>query len=296
MNKKAYDVIFIGNYTKDTVVSPSGTRYVDGGGFNYGAHTAVMMGLKVAAITRLAKEDIHVVDALTNLGVDVFPFYSPESTLMHLFYPTTNVDERVLTVKSVAGSFTPAQVREAEAKVFLLNASTRGEINLEVIKEIRKKDTLICADIQGFIRVIAPDGKLENKEWPEKREVLSVVDVLKTDAVEGESLTGETDIRVQARMLADLGPKEIVITNQKGVLVYAEGQYHEALFSFKKLVGRSGRGDTCIASYMCKRLSASPKESTIWAAAVTSLKMEAEGPIKIKIGEVEDHIQRNYNL
>src|SRR4030066_501807 len=123
MNKKTYDVIFIGNYTKDTVVSPSGTRYVDGGGFNYGAHTAVMMGLKVGAITRLAKEDIHVIDALTNLGVDVFPFYSPESTHMHLFYPTTNVDERVLTVRSVAGSFTPAQVRGREAKGFLLSTS-----------------------------------------------------------------------------------------------------------------------------------------------------------------------------
>jgi sugar/nucleoside kinase (ribokinase family) len=296
MNKKAYDVIFIGNYTKDTIVSPSGTRYVDGGGFNYGAHTAVMMDLKVAAITRLAKEDNHVVDALTNLGVDVFPFYSPESTLMHLFYPTTNVDERVLTVKSTAGSFTPKQVREVEAKAFILNASVRGEINLEFIKEIRKKDTLIAADLQGFIRVVAPDGTLEYKEWPEKREILSIVDVLKTDSVEGGFLSGETDIRVQARILADLGPKEIVLTNQKGVLVYAEGQYHEELFSYKKLVGRSGRGDTCIGAYMCKRLSASPKESAIWAAAVTSLKMEAEGPIKIKIGEVEDHIRRNYNL
>ena len=295
MDKNDYDVVIIGNYTKDTIVSPSGTRNVDGGGFNYGAYVAAMMGLKIAAITRLAKEDSHVVDALTNLGVDVFPFYSHKSTLMHLFYPTTNVDKRVLTVKSVAEPFTPAQVKEVNAKVFLLNASTRGEVNLDVIKEIRKKDTLIAADLQGYIRVIAPDGTLENKEWPEKQEVLSLIDVLKTDAVEGEFLTGEKAIKVQARMLAEFGPKEIVLTNQKGVLVYADGQYHDALFSFKKLAGRSGRGDTCIASYMCKRFSASPKESTIWAAAVTSLKMEEEGPIKRKIGEVEDHIRRNYS-
>jgi sugar/nucleoside kinase (ribokinase family) len=294
MKKNTYDIVIIGNYTKDTIVSPSGTRNVDGGGFNYGAYVAAMMGLKVAAITRLAKEDNHVVDALKRNGVEVFPFYSPKSTLMHLFYPTSNVDQRVLTVKSVADPFTPAQVKDMQTKVFLLNASTRGEISLEVIQELRKKDALIVADLQGFIRVIAPDGTLHNSEWQEKQEVLSLVDVLKTDAVEGEFLTGETDIRVQAKVLYELGPKEIVLSHRNGILVFAEGKYHEAPFSYNKLVGRSGRGDTCISSYICKRLSASPAESTIWSAAVTSMKMEAEGPIKREIGEVEDHILRNY--
>ncbi len=117
---------------------------------------------------------------------------------------------------------------------------------------------------------------------------------MKTDAGEGEFLTGETDIRVQAKMISELGPKEIVLSHRNGILVFAEGKYYEAPFTYNKLVGRSGRGDTCISSYICKRLSASAKESTVWSAAVTSLKMEAEGPIKREIGEVEDHILRNY--
>ena len=37
MKENTYDIVIIGNYTKDTIVSPSGTRVVDGGGFNYGA-------------------------------------------------------------------------------------------------------------------------------------------------------------------------------------------------------------------------------------------------------------------
>jgi len=294
MKKNTYDIVIIGNYTKDTIISSSGTRTVDGGGFNYGACVAAMMGLKVAAITRLAKEDKHVVDALKKKGVAVFPFYSPKSTLMQLFYPTSNVDQRVLTVKSVADPFTKAQVRDMEAKAFLLNASIRGELSLEVLKELRKKDALIAADLQGFIRVVAPDGTLHNAEWEEKLEVLPLIDVLKTDAGEGEFLTGETDIRVQARMIHELGPKEIVLSHRNGILVFADGQYYEAPFSYNKLVGRSGRGDTCISSYICKRLSASAKESTIWSAAVTSLKMEAEGPIRREIEEVEDHILKNY--
>ena len=54
-----YDIVLIGNYTKDTIVSASGTRFADGGGIYYGACTAVVMGLKVAVVTRIAKADIH---------------------------------------------------------------------------------------------------------------------------------------------------------------------------------------------------------------------------------------------
>ena len=294
MKKNIYDIVLIGNYTKDTIVSPSGTRYVDGGGFNYGAHVAAMMGLKVAAITRLAKDDIHVVESLEQIGVDVFPFYSPSSTLMRLYYPGTNVDERVLTVTGVADPFLPEHVREVESRIFLLNASTRGEINLEVIGELLKKHTMIVADVQGFIRVIDRDGNLKNEEWKEKKEILSRVDVLKADSVEGEFITGKKEIRDQARVLSELGPAEIVLTHRNGILAYAGGEFHEAPFSYKKLVGRSGRGDTCISSYICKRLSASAKESAIWSAAVTSLKMEAEGPIRRDISEIEDHIRKYY--
>jgi sugar/nucleoside kinase (ribokinase family) len=130
--------------------------------------------------------------------------------------------------------------------------------------------------------------------WPEKRPILTQVDVLKTDAVEAEMLTGEADIHAAARMLANLGPAEVVITHRDGVLVYAEGKGHQAGFFPKKLVGRSGRGDTCLAAYVAQRLVSSAGEATVWAAAVTSLKMEAEGPFRCDIHEVLDLIQQSY--
>ena len=288
-------MVIMGNYTKDTIVSPSGTRNVDGGGFNYGAHVAAMMGLKAAAVTRLAKEDSHVVETLEELGLDVFPEYTPHSTNMRLYYPTTNVDERILSVTHTAGSFTPEQVKDLQAKVFLINASIRGEVGMDVFKEIKKKDTKLACDIQGFIRIISPDGILVNAEWEEKEVVLSQFDILKTDAVEAESLTGLNDKKEAAKAIADWGPTEIVLTHRNGLLVYAEGQFFEAEFFPKQLIGRSGRGDTCVTSYIAKRFTASPKEATIWAAAVTSLKMEAEGPIRRTVSEVEKLIKKKYN-
>ena len=287
---KFYDIAFIGHYTKDTIVSSTGTRVVDGGAFNYGSNVAVRMGLKVTAITRLAKEDFHVVEKLKGLGVDVFAHISPQSTCLRLEYPTSNVDERVIYVTSSAGPFTTAEVKKIQAKAIVIGASMRDEIGLEVIEELSKKKIILAADVQSFIRVNY-NGKLIPKEWPEKQSILSRLDILKTDAVEAEMLTGTSNIREAAQKIADLGPREVVITHRDGLLVYANGQFYREGFFPKKLIGRSGRGDTCIASYVAKRLNASPQDATTWAAAVTSLKMEAEGPFQRTIEEVNNLIQ-----
>jgi sugar/nucleoside kinase (ribokinase family) len=288
-----FDIAFLGHYTKDTICSAQGTRVVNGGAFNYGSHTAIRMGLKVAAITRLAEEDFRVIDELKALGVHVFAEVTPHSTCLRLEYPFSNPDERVISITSSAGPFTPLDVVGISAKVFVIGASVRGEVPVEVIAELRKKETLISVDLQGFIRVVR-NGKLIFEPWPEKENVLSMVDVLKTDAVEAELLTGEKDIRLAAKRIVRWGPREVVVTYRDGVLVYDGDAFHEEHFFPKKRVGRSGRGDTCLASYVARRLTGSSSEAILWAAALTSLKMEAEGPFKRDIREVEELFRERY--
>ena len=86
------------------------------------------------------------------------------------------------------------------------------------------------------------------------------------------------------------GPKEIIITHKDGVLVYADNQIFEEPFKLEKIIGRSGRGDTCGASYVYMRLTSDPGESTKWAAATTSLKMESDTPLKRTKHEIEDRV------
>ena len=291
---KSYDIVIFGNYTKDTIISATGTRFVDGGGFNYGAHAVACSGLKVAAVTRLAKDDDQVIKSLKSVGVDVYPTFTESSTHMQLEYPTNNVDERVLTCPVSAGTYTIEQFTDLEAKAYLINASIRHEVPFEIVEYLSKKDGLLVADAQGFLRIVGKDNILMNAEWPEKLKVLALIDILKADIVEAESLTGEGDLHKAAEILAGWGPKEIVLTHRNGIVVYAEGEFYEATFYPEPLIGRSGRGDTCIASYAAKRLTASPAEATIWSAALTSLKMEAEGPIKKIKTDVESLINRKY--
>ena len=290
---ETYDVICIGNYTKDTIISPAGVRYVDGGAVNYSAHAAARLGLKVAVVTRLAKEDDHVVEKFKQSGIDCFVTYTPWSTCMKLEYPTMDPDVRNLSVDGTAGSITVSEVEGLKAKTAVIGSSLRGEVGLDILQVLDGKVMLLAADMQGFVRVLRGQS-LVYEPWEEMQTTLAYLDILKSDAVEAEFLTGETDIYKAAQSYARMGPREIVLTYRDGVLVYAEGQFHEAGFYPQKLNGRSGRGDTCIGAYVASRLSKPPAEACIWAAAVTSLKMEKLGLFDRTIQEVEDLIRSKY--
>jgi sugar/nucleoside kinase (ribokinase family) len=291
---KIYDVACIGNYTKDTIITPSGTRYVDGGGMNYAAHAAAHLGFQVVVVTCLAREDERVVEKFTQAGIDCFPTYTPASTLMCLEYPTSNPDIRTLSVAATAGAITADQVKDLEMKSAVIGSSLRGEVGLEVILTLKEKKVTVAADMQGFVRVLRAQ-ELKYEPWPGMQETLSHLDILKSDAVEAEFLTGEKDIFKAASSFASMGPREIVLTHKEGVLILADGEFHDLGFYPGNLSGRSGRGDTCIGSYVAMRLVKPPLEAGIWAAAVTSLKMETLGPFNRTIGEVEALIHARYN-
>ncbi|MGH6887051.1 MAG: hypothetical protein ACREGK_13375, partial [Geminicoccales bacterium] len=157
---KRYDFVTVGNYTKDTIVSAAGTRHVDGGGYNYAAHAARLLGIRVAAVTRRAAQDAGVTAPLTAAGIDVFAFDSPGSTLMRLEYPTANVDERILSVKGVADSIGPEYLEGIEAHTFLITASIRGEVSPATVRTMKARCQRLALDAQGFVRVVSPEGRL----------------------------------------------------------------------------------------------------------------------------------------
>jgi len=176
----------------------------------------------------------------------------------------------------------------------VIGSSLRGEVGKDVICKLKNKNVLLAADMQGFVRVLR-GVELKYEPWDEMQSTLAQVDIVKSDAVEAEFLTRETDIYKAAKFYADMGPQEIVLTHKDGLLIYAHGKFHEMSFYPARLDGRSGRGDTCVGTYVAKRLSLEPREAGIWAAAVTSLIMENLGPFKRSTHEVEALIHAKYN-
>ena len=291
---EVFELACIGNYTKDTIITPSGTKYTDGGAINYSAHASNLMGVKTIVVTRLAREDSRVVEKFEKSGIACRVTYTPHSTLMELYYPTTDPDIRTLSVEATAGTIKAVDVENLMVKSALIGPSLRGEVGLDVIQALKGNGATVAVDMQGFVRVLR-EKELKYEPWGEMKETLQWVDVVKSDMVEAEFLTGETDIRKAALVYASMGPREIVLTHRDGMMVYAGGEFYEFGFFPKELVGRSGRGDTCIGSYMAARLTKTPKEAGRWSAAVTSLKMEDLGPFHRSIADVEELIHSKYN-
>jgi sugar/nucleoside kinase (ribokinase family) len=293
-SENTYDLVCIGNYTKDTIVSPSGVKYVDGGAMNYAAYAANRLGLKVAVVTRLAEEDRRVVDKFLSSGIDCYVTYTPASTCMKLEYPTNNPDIRYLSVASTAGSISSKDIENIQSKAAVIGSSLRGEVCLDVIRSLKVKGVFLGADMQGFVRVLRGQNLLY-ESWEDMQETLPYLNVLKSDAVEAEFLTGEADIYKAAQKYSQMGPKEIVLTHKDGLLLLSDGQFYQFGFFPQKMNGRSGRGDTCIGTYMAMRTSLNPYEAGIWAAAVTSLKMEKLGPFDRSKEDVLSLIREKYS-
>jgi sugar/nucleoside kinase (ribokinase family) len=292
---KQYDAIFVGNYTKDTIITPDGTRYVDGGGMNYAAHAAARLGRKAAIVTRLSREDEHVVEAIRADGIDCFPVYAPFSTLMTLEYKTHDVDKRNLYVKATAGTIHPSDLNGLETKAVVVSPSLRGEVEPAFFTELRKRPgILLSADVQGFVRVLRNET-LVYEPWPEMPEVLRNLDILKTDAVEAAYLTGEDNIEKAAKFFADFGVREVLLSHSEGILLHTQGKYYHYKFHAQSMAGRSGRGDTCVGSYVAMRLTLPPEEAGKWSAAATSMKVERLGVFNRPIEEVKAFIAEHYD-
>ena len=145
----AFDIAFIGHYTKDTIVTKAGTRIVNGGAYFYGASAARRMGLKTAAVTRLAIEDFSSFAPLADNGAMVRAISSEHSTCLKLEYPTDNPDDRRLSVTTVASPFEPADIASIQAGVWSVGASIRGEVSLDVLKAIKATGARIGLDARG---------------------------------------------------------------------------------------------------------------------------------------------------
>jgi sugar/nucleoside kinase (ribokinase family) len=281
-----FDIAFLGHYTHDTIVYTDETLTVAGGAFNYGANVAARMGRRVAVVTRLAEEHWQVVAQLEGLGVAVFARATPQSTCLRLVYPSANLDERRIELMSSAGPFTIQELEGIQAQIWHVGASIRGEVPARVVEHLAAGGRAVSLDVQGYIRTLR-DGKLTYDSWHGMASVLCHVTVLKTDAVEATLLTRQTDHYAAAETLAGFGPQEVLLTHNDGCLLYHSGAFYEAPFVPEKIRGRSGRGDTCTAAYLSRRCTDSPAQALAWAAAVTSLKLEAEGPFQQELGEVE---------
>jgi len=290
------DIVILGHLAKDIIEVDGISTTSLGGATYYGGIAGSHMGLKITIITRLKKEDFSLLSIFTKNGVKYYAYPSEETSGLKNIYSSNNMEFRTYEPLGFAGLFKKEEIPNVNAKYFVVGPIVAGEINLKLFNYLYEKySEKLCLDIQGFIRV-REQGEIFYQDLPEndKKEILTKVKILKLDQKEAEVLTHQNNIDTAAKILAEFGPNEILITHEKGISLYSFTNSYFFPWKNKKSEGRTGRGDTAFISYLGSRLTKNPEESLRYAAALTSLKLEHPGPFMLPLYQVEELIKKEY--
>ena len=252
---------------------PGGTSYYFSHGISHLKDTK-----HYQLVTALAPSEFKAVEDIRAKGIKVTVIPSHRTVYFENTYGE-NQDNRSQRVLAKADLFTVEQLENINAHIFHLGSLLADDFSLDVVKYLSTKG-ILAVDAQGYLREVRGE-KVYPIDWTDKVEALKYIDILKVNEHEMEVLTGQTDIKQAALQLAEWGVKEVLITlGSLGSIIYAEGTFHKIpAYPPKDIVDATGCGDTYATGYLYMRnKGASYEEAGCFAAAMSTLKLEASGP------------------
>ncbi len=296
---KEYDLFAFGNISIDIIRTPTSEVNMTGGAILYAAWVGHQLGYNIGILTKISKNDIDRVKEFPLPKEDVYIVPSKETTSILNIYNTEDKEKRICKSKGRAEPYQKSDFPDFKAKIIQYSGLIQGEIDLELIKYLSDKGKL-AIDAQGLLRKAFKNGDMEFDEFKDIKEAMNYIYYFKADAAEAQFITGintETqEGRTEAaKMLLSWGAQEVIISHNKALTCVVNSTEIIAPFKNKGLEGRTGRGDTSFSTYLLKRLSNNPRDSIMYSAALTSMKMEIPGPFKQSKEEVEVYLNENYN-
>ena len=282
------DICCIGHITLDKIVTPDNEFYQNGGTAYYFAYGMNRLPKDVSfqLVTSIAPKDFGAVEQMRREGIDVVAFESRDTVFFENRYGRDK-NARTQRVLAKSDAFTTEQMEGLEARVFHLGSLLSDDFSPEVVECLANKGK-VSIDVQGYLREVRGE-QVVAVDWPEKRRVLEMTDMLKLNEYEMEVVTGEKDPRRVARVVNGWGVREVVVTfGSYGSLIYADGKYYDIpAYEPKKNVDVTGCGDTFSTGYLyCRAKGMDCDEAGRFAAAMCTLKIEHPGPFSGTIDDV----------
>ncbi len=293
--KRQYDTLVIGHPSFDFNIDYQDNLITElGGAVFYSSASAYAGGNKVGVVTKLAEKDTDAIKQFVVPREDIFLIPSKKSTSIRNKYFTADKEKRKCTCISQADAFTVDDIPDVDSKIYHFAGLIYGDYADGLIEELSKRGK-VAVDVQGFLRHASGDNTdMYFENWADRERLIPYITYLKTDAAEAEILTGETDRRKAAKILYDMGAKEVLITHNTEVLAYDGKEIYTCPIKARSLIGRSGRGDTTFAAYITERQRASVADSLLFATACVSSKMEKLGPYRGTRKDIEAYIRKFY--
>ncbi|MCM1451086.1 MAG: PfkB family carbohydrate kinase [Clostridium sp.] len=288
------DICCIGHITLDKIITPKLTVHMPGGTAFYVAHAMASLDPSdFLLVTALADSEMKAVDDIRARGVNVCPLPSRHSVYFENKYGE-NQNERSQRVLAKADPFTIDSVKDINAKYFHLGTLLADDFSTDLIKFLHSKG-IVSVDAQGYLREVRGQ-QVFPVDWPDKKDALKYIDILKVNEREAEVLTGISDPHLAAEALAEWGVKEVILTlGSMGSKIYANGVFYEIpAYEPTEVVDATGCGDTYMAGYLYMRnKGAGYEESGKFAAAMCTIKLQASGPFSATDADVRAVMARN---
>ncbi len=275
-----YDICCIGHITLDKIVTPRAVKHMAGGTAFYFSNAIRNMDVKYGLVTAVADTELPSVTALRDKGTEVKVLPSAHTVYFENIYGQ-NQDNRTQRVLQKADAFVAEDLKDVEAVIFHLGPLLADDMSTELIKTLFSRGN-VSVDAQGYLREVIDQG-VHAIDWADKREALQYIDILKVNEDELEVLTGFADIKQGAKVLAEWGVKEVVVTRGSlGSVIYHDSIYYTIpAYKPTEAVDATGCGDTYMAGYLYKRVKgADIQKAGEFAAAMAGLKIETSGPFE----------------
>lgn len=274
------DIMMIGPATRDINIDYTGEQVQEvGGAVFFCTYAARAAGANVFAAVKINEHDHDIIRAFELPDDKIVLLPSFRTTLMQNQYFTEDRERRKARCLAQSDPIYPGDIPSIESRLFHLAGLLYGDFPVELITHLAQCGRL-SADIQGFLRH-NQSGEMVFHDWVEKKRFLPFFDFLKTDAAEAEILTGTEDRYSAAKILYEWGAKEIMISHNSEMLVYAGEEFYTCPVKARNLSGRTGRGDTTFGAYLGRRMTGHTiPEALRFATAMVSLKMESPGPFR----------------
>ena len=289
-----HDIMLIGPACRDVNIDYDGS--IDrgiGGAVYFCSFAARAVGADVMNAVKINPEDTDIRDAFETDSDHIRILPSRLTTKMKNVYTTPTRETRDASCEAQSDPILPAEIPDDPCTIFHLAGLLWGDFPEELIPFLSKRG-MLSADIQGFLRH-NDGGPMNFRDWKRKQTYLGHFRFLKTDAAEAKILTGSEDRREAARLMYDMGAREILITHSTEVLVFDGSEYYTCPIRARNLSGRTGRGDTTMGAYLaCRAKGRTIPESLLTATATVSLKMETPGPLRAGEKEIRSYTEEFY--
>ena len=211
-----------------------------------------------------------------------------------LYHVNMNHRDTLNTELNVLADFKPKVPNNYKNADIVLLGNLHPSTQLSVLEQMNSKPKLVILDTMNYWM----DNSLD-----ELINVISKVDLLCINDQEAEQLTGESDLKIAAQKISDIGPKFLIIKKGEfGSLVFGEDDYYNCpIFPTEKVKDPTGAGDTFaggLAGYLasCSKISFDEvKNGVMYGTAIASYCIEDFGPnniMNLDINLIEQRVSK----